>query len=402
MKIILDGSDAIVGTRAIKRYTISLINEFSLYNDRDRFKIFLNYFRGSSEIIDHRIIYKTNFFKVRYPLPRHISLPLWDRLRFPPIDIFTGKADIFHALGDDCPPVNHAAYVMTLHGIGYMTRPDLIDPTYVASKQVWLRKMVRTADYFVSVSETTKNEFLELFGFIEPGRVRVISLGIGSEFRIMEKEQVKRLLHQRFGIDRPYILYVGGIEPRKNVEGIIRGFSILSDKYQDLDLILVGAEKTYSLNITELIGGLKLNKRIRIMKYISQESDDLPALYNSAECFVFPSFSEGWASPPLEAMACGTPVVTSKVSSLPETVGNAALLVSPTNYEEIGNAMDKLISDSELRKTMIERGLQHASKFTWKRCAESTYNFYKDIMEWNLDKKKVLDPRASPGPIFDR
>lgn len=380
MKIILDGSDAIVGTRAIRRYTISLINEFSLYNDRDQFRIFLNYFRGSSNLIDRKIKNNENFSKIHFSVPRRLSLPLWEILKFPYIDIFTGKADIFHALGDDCPPVRYGAYVMTLHGIVYMIRPDLINPGYVKKKQAWLKNMTGRADYFISVSENTKNEFLGFFSSIAPERVKVIPLGIGSEFRIIERDTVKEVLHRKFNISRPYILYVGGIEPHKNVEGIIRGFSTLSDKYQDLDLILVGAEGATSSSIHDVVEGLKLNKKVKILKYISQETDDLPVLYNGAECFVFPSFSEGWTSPPLEAMACGTPVVTSNVSSLPETVGNAALLVSPTNYQEIGNAMDKLISNSELRTALIERGLQHASKFTWKHCAEKTYGFYKDIV----------------------
>lgn len=380
MKIILDGSDAVVGTRAIRRYTINLINEFSLYNSWDQFKIFFNYLRGNSEVIDRKIKHKKNFSKIRYPMPRHISLPLWDRLKFPPVDIFTGRADIFHALGDDCPPVKYAAYIMTLHGITYMARPDLIDLTYTKNKQAWLKKMARRADYFISVSENTKKEFLGFFSFINPERVRIIPLGIGSEFRIIEKEWVKKVLHQRFNILRPYILYVGGIELRKNIEGIIRGFSILASQYPDIDLVLIGCEKGQPSDILNLIARLKLDKKIKIMEYISQDSDDLPILYNGAECFVFPSFSEGWTSPPLEAMACGTPVVTSNVSSLPETVGDAALLVNPRNYDEIGNALNKLLSDSELKKTMKQQGLQHASKFTWKRCAEKTYDLYKHIV----------------------
>ena len=210
--------------------------------------------------------------------------------------------------------------------------------------------------------------------------MRDIPLGIGSEFKILEKEMVKRDLYRRFSITRPYILYVGGIEPRKNIKGIIRGFSSLANQHPDLDLIMVGSKERQPSDIHDLIMSLKLDKRIKIMEYIGQESDDLPLLYNGAECFVFPSFSEGWTSPPLEAMACGIPVVTSNVSSLPETVGDAALLVNPKDYEEIGTAIEKLMSDTDLRNTIIRKGLQHASKYTWKRCAKNTLNFYKDIV----------------------
>jgi glycosyltransferase involved in cell wall biosynthesis len=381
MKIILDGSDAVVGTRAIRRYVVNLINEFSLSNQHDQFKIFVNYFRGNAAVIDHNIKDKKNFSKIHYPVPRHISLPLWEKLRFPPIDLFTGKADIFHALGDDCPPVRYATYIITLHGIAYMTLPDLITPTYVKLKQTWLRKMVRRADYFISVSENTKKEFLGFFPFIDPERVRVIPLGIGSEFRILRKEQVQKIIHQRFNLTRPYILYVGGIEPHKNIEGIIHAFSLLPKIYEDLDLVLVGHVKGQPSHFLELIQRLNLKNRIKFIEYVSQESDDLPFLYNGAKCFIFPSFSEGWTSPPLEAMACGTPVVTSNVSSLPETVGNAALMVDPRNYEEIANTLAKVLSDTALNNTMEKRGLAQVSKFTWKRCAEKTYAFYKYIIE---------------------
>jgi hypothetical protein len=381
MKIVLDGSDAVVGTRAIRRYTINLINEFSLADRQDQFKVFLNYFRGNSAAIDCKIKHKKNFSKIWYPLPRHLSLLLWERLKFPAIDLFTGGADIFHALGDDCPPVKQAEYILTLHGISYMVRPDLLNQTYVKRKQAWLRTMARRADYFISVSENTRLEFLEFFSFIDPKRIAVIPLGIGSEFRIIEKELVRKTLYRRFNVVRPYIFYVGGIEPHKNIEGIIRGFSLLSNQYPDLDLILVGYENEPPLDILKLIASLKLGNRIRIIKYIAQESDDLPILYNGAECFIFPSFAEGWASPPLEAMACGTPVVTSNVSSLPETVENAALLVNPKNYKEIGSALSTLLTDNELKETMKQRGLKHAAKFTWKRCAENTYAFYEYIVK---------------------
>jgi glycosyltransferase involved in cell wall biosynthesis len=381
MKIILDGSDAIVGTRAIRRYTVNLINEFSLRNHQDQIKIFLNYFRGENGVVDYKINNNKNMSKIRYPLPRHLSLPLWEILNFPSIDIFAGKADIFHALGDDCPPIKNAAYIMTLHGIVYMSRPDLVDSIYVSKKKAWLRKMSKRANFFISVSEHTKKEFLKYFSFIEPERVRVIPLGVGSEFRVIPKDEIQKQLCRRFNVSQPYILYVGGLEPHKNITGIIKGFSTLSDRYPDILLLLVGCEYEPPQNIINLISSLNLSKQIRIMKYMSQGSDDLPLLYNGAECFVFPSFSEGWTSPPLEAMACGTPVVTSNVSSLPETVNDAALMVDPNSCEDISLAMDKVLTDSGLNKELKRKGLLHAAKFTWKRCADKTYEFYKEVLE---------------------
>lgn len=379
MKIVLDGSDAVVGTRAIRRYAINLISQLTTNFADDQFKIFLNYFRGNSDVIDRKIENRKNASKIRYSMPRHLSLPLWNMLNFPPVDWFTGKADIFHSLGDDCPPVKCAAYIMTLHGIVYMTRPDLIDPDYVRKKRQWLRKMTKRADYFVSVSESTKQEFLSFFGFIDPERVRVIPLGIGSEFRVLAEKRVKDTLLHRFNLTRPYILYAGGLEAHKNIKGIIQSFSLLASQFPELDLILVGNQNGKTRDIADLIDRLRLNRRTKILNYVSQEDDSLSVLYNGAECFIFPSFSEGWTSPPLEAMACGTPVVTSNLSSLPETVGDSALLVDPYKIEAICSALNRLLSDSELHATMRQKGLHHASQYTWQSCAASTYLFYKEI-----------------------
>jgi glycosyltransferase involved in cell wall biosynthesis len=381
MKILLDASSAITGGRAVKRYTVSLIREFVSLNKGDQFKILLNYFRGNSEIIDLLIQRKLPFSKIRYPIPRRLSLRLWHDFNFPPIDIFTGKVDIFHSLGDDCPPLRSGKYIVTLHGITYMEVPELMDQKYVRVKKTWLSKMVQKADFFISVSEYTKNIFLEYFSHIEPSRVQVIPLGIDQQFRTIEQDTVKQQLFQKYGIMNPYVLFVGGIEPRKNIGNIIEGFRQICDKYSDLHLVLVGgAQPQYLSELHELITKLDLKKKIKFLGYVQQESDDLPILYNGAECFVYPSYSEGWTSPPLEAMACGTSLLTSNVSSLPETVGNAALFVNPNDYSEIGDALDRLISDTDLRRNLRKNGLHHAAQFTWKRCAEQTYEFYKTVV----------------------
>ncbi len=380
MRIVLDGSDSVVGVRAIRRYTINLTRELICGYPDDHFTVFLNYFRGNSKVVDAIVADRRNASSVRYGLPRRFSLPLWELLRIPRVDWFTGPGDVFHSLGEDCPPAKSGVHIMTLHGLAYMARPDLICPAYVSEKQAWLKKTVRRAHYFISVSEKTKSEFLSYFPFIDEKRVRVIPLGIGSEFSPLHRSTVRRSVLERFGLCRPYILYVGGLQPHKNISGILRGFECIAQKHADVELVLVGKEKEEPTEVKRLIEALKLQTRVRIFPYIDQEDDGLTLLYNGAECFVFPSFVEGWTSPPLEAMACGTPVVTSNVSSLPETVGNAAVKVNPCCHEAIGHAMDRVLTDSELRMNLKHKGLQHAANFSWKRCAESTRALYKDAV----------------------
>jgi glycosyltransferase involved in cell wall biosynthesis len=236
------------------------------------------------------------------------------------------------------------------------------------------------ADYFIAVSKHTRTEFLSFFPEIDPRRVRVIPLGIGSEFRMLERRMVQEKLKAAFQINRPYILYVGALDTRKNIQGILRGFSFVAHRYPDLDLVLVGDPGYGYEDLKALAAEGRLRDRVKVIGYVGQETDRLPLLYNGAECFVFPSFSEGWTSPPLEAMACGTPVLTSNVSSLPETVGDAAVTVDPSSPEAIGHAMDRLLTDSTLRADLQRKGLKHSSRFTWKRCAESTHALYRDAV----------------------
>jgi len=382
MKILLDGSSAIVGARAVKRYTLALIREFLSLNKNDEFKILLNYFKGNSEVIDSLFREKSNFSTIRIPLPRRFSLPFWNWFSFPSIELITGKIDIFHSLGDDCPPLKSPKYIITLHGVTYLEVPELMDPNYVRAKKAWLCKMTKRANYFISVSEYTKNIFLTHFPYVDPNRIKVVPLGVDERFRIVDKNMAKERVLEKFKIEEPYILFVGGIEPRKNVKNIIKGFHEISDKYPELRLLLVGmAEDAYLSSLKIMIIKLGLDKRIKFLGYVKQGTDDLTMLYNGAEFFVYPSFSEGWTSPPLEAMACGIPVIVSNLSSLPETVGDAALFVNPEDFNEIGSALERLIVDSDLRENLIKKGLHHASRFTWKLCAEETYSFYKKIVE---------------------
>ena len=380
MKIILDGSDAVVGVRAIRRYTINLIRELISGYPGDHFTVFLTYFRGDSRVMDELVGSGRNVSRVRYALPRRLSLPLWELLGVPRVDWFTGPADVFHALGDDGPPVKGAVYILTLHGLIYMARPDLIDPVYARKKRSWLQRMSGRVDYFIAVSEHTKTEFLGCFPEIDPRRVRVIPLGIGSEFRVLERRTVQEKLKDEFQINRPYILYVGALDTHKNIQGILRGFSFVAHRYRDLDLVLAGDPGHSYAEIQARAAEGHLRERVKVISYVGQETDRLPLLYNGAECFVFPSFSEGWTSPPLEAMACGTPVLTSNISSLPETVGDAAVTVDPSSPEAIGHAMDRLLTDSALRADLQRKGLRHSSRFTWKRCAESTHALYRDAV----------------------
>ncbi|MBO8132075.1 MAG: glycosyltransferase family 4 protein [Candidatus Marinimicrobia bacterium] len=381
MNIVLEATSAYTGLRAIKRYTKSLIHAFFEKGYEDNFIIFTNFFRGKCNEIDSIIKKKDNFIRKHMPIPLRFKNLYWEYIGLININPSFTKVDIFHALGDNHPTLKLHNYIITLHGIAYFSRPDLLDPDYVKEKQKNLIKACKIANYFIAVSEHTKREFLKVFSSIKSNSIRVIPLGVGEEFHPIEKNRVKKILKEKFKIESPYILFVGGLEPHKNIHGILEAFYIIKDEFKNMALILVGKTSRKNNYLENLLNKYKIQNRIKIIPFLPQEGRDLPVLYNGAKCFVFPSFTEGWASPPLEAMACGTPVVTSNVSSLPETVNDAAIKVDPYNPEEIAKAVRKILNDPDFSKNLTKKGLTHSSKYTWKRCAEETYSFYKDIIE---------------------
>jgi glycosyltransferase involved in cell wall biosynthesis len=380
MRIILEGSDVITGTSATRRYSHSIIREFASGRYDDDFTVFLNCFRKNTSPIDRIIQSSPKFSKIHCPVPRRLSLPWWRTAGFPPVNLFQKKADIFHALGNDSPPAGTDHYIITLHGIAYISRPDLMDDAYVSMKRQWLDGMGKRAGFFLSVSETTTREFLDAYPFMRRESVKTVPLGISSGFRRLDKTYVRKSLASRFNITKPYLLYAGGLQQHKNIRGIISAFHAVAQDHNDLELVLAGADRRQNVDIDEVTGELKLGPRVRVIGCLSLDDDGLPVLYNGAECLVFPSFTEGWSSPPLESMACGTPVVTSNISSLPETVGDAALCVDPNRPDEIGHAIHTVLTDSSLRNDLVEKGLKRAARFTWRRCAEETYRFYRTIV----------------------
>lgn len=186
-----------------------------------------------------------------------------------------------------------------------------------------------------------------------------------------------RKVQEKYNLPEKFVLFLGTIEPRKNIEAVIRAFDKASYEFPSYELLLAGGKGWNNKGIYEIHNKLKNKDKIRFLGYV--EHEEKPALYKLASLFVFPSIYEGFGLPPLEAMACGTPVITSNASSLPEVVGDAGLMVNPYNINELVEAMKVMLSDAELRQRFIEKGLARAQKFTWERCAEKTLELIQQI-----------------------
>src|SRR5437899_11318017 len=236
-----------------------------------------------------------------------------------------------------------------------------------------------------AVSRFTRSEVEKLFG-IAPGKIEVVYNAIDQRFLSGHATDADRqFLAERYQVTYPFLLYSGRISPHKNVVRIIEAFSALKtelarqDLYPDLKLIIIGAElsKHPDLRRTVVRGGVQND--VRFMGFLPIEV--LRIFYDGAKVFVFPSLYEGFGLPPLEAMAHGTPVLTSNTSSIPEVVGNAAVMVNPENVFEIMRALERVLIDHSLREKMRQRGYEQVKKFSWKNSAEAILEAYEQVAE---------------------
>ena len=234
-----------------------------------------------------------------------------------------------------------------------------------------LRRAVQDADAFVAISENTKRDLVRLTG-VPPSRVFVTPLA--AEARFTPRTDNGALA--RYGIEPPYILYVGTLEPRKNIGMLLRAFAALKDI--GTTLVLAGAKGWMYDELFVTLEKLNLRDRVKTVGFVA--NDDLPILYSQAQAFIYPSLFEGFGLPVLEAMQCGTPVITTNSSSLPEVSGDAALVVSPEDTEGLANALARILSEPALRDDLRGRSLEQAARFSWRRTAELTAEVYHHVL----------------------
>jgi glycosyltransferase involved in cell wall biosynthesis len=225
------------------------------------------------------------------------------------------------------------------------------------------------------VSETTRRDVVTRYG-IPPERVRVVYHGVNPRFkpvRLAASQQIK----DKYQLPDQYILAVGTIEPRKNLVVLLEAYHVLRQHNPDLQLVIAGKRGWHSEPFFERLQTLGLTDQVKLLGFVPDE--DLPALYNFAEAFAFPSIYEGFGLPVLEAMACGTPVVCSNTSSLPEVAGEAALLLAPTDTRGWSTALQQVLDNPALRADLRQRGLRQAAQFTWAETAQQTLALYRTV-----------------------
>ena len=242
----------------------------------------------------------------------------------------------------------------------------------------FLRFFRKEIDAIIVPSISTKNDVIRYLKISED-KIKVIPYGRDERFKVIKDERILSKVSKHYKLPTKFILYVGNIEPRKNIEGILKAYYRLRKKQlsKEYKLILVGKPwKGYS-KVFNLSRKLKLQKDVIFTNYI--DNKDMPIIYNLAECLVYPSFYEGFGLPPLEAMACGCPVVVSNTSSLPEVVGDAGIKVDPCNINEIADAIYEILINDDLKHELVKRGLKRAKLFSWEKAAKETLKVYEGV-----------------------
>jgi glycosyltransferase involved in cell wall biosynthesis len=297
--------------------------------------------------------------------------------------------DIFHATEHLLPPLRRLRTVFTFHDAIYALFPQYHLPMNRLFLGSMMPRFLRRADAIVTVSECSKGDAVRLYG-IDPARIRVIYEGVDARFQPVTDPARLAQVRARYALPERYVLYVGTIEPRKNLVALLEAWSkIRISDFEFRNLLVIAGKKGWLYeSFFSRLRELGLEGEVILPGYIADE--DLPAVYSAASVFVFPSLYEGFGLPPLEAMACGTPVVCSNASSLPEVCGpaaaggsvdrpEAALLVEPTDVAALAQAMERVLSDEPLRATLRARGLAQAAQFSWERTARETLAVYREV-----------------------
>ena len=265
--------------------------------------------------------------------------------------------------------------VITVHDITPHFFPESFSPLTLLRYRLLFSRAMETSDRIIVDSISTKNDLIKYYK-VKQEKIRVIYLGVNNAFKCFEETKVEEI-KDKWRIDFPFILYVGTIEPRKNIYRLLMAFSKIKKKNAKYKLLMMGIKGWKFKNLLETINNLNLQKDIIFTGYVTDH--ELPLLYNAADLFIYPSLYEGFGLPPLEAMACGCPVVTSNTSSLPEVIGDAGIMVDPLSVDELANATYSILTNENLREELIKKGLQRSKAFSWKICSEKTLKVYKEI-----------------------
>ena len=289
---------------------------------------------------------------------------------------YRDRIDLLHGMAFVTPPAWRGPSVVTIHDLAFMKLGGHAPKRRAIYLSAMIRQSVKRAGRVIVVSSQTSLDAQELLR-VDPGKIAITPLGVSQSLHPLTPE-ARAAFRIREKLNRPTVLYLGTLEPRKNIPVLLRAFDRIAGE-TGADLVLGGAEGWLTDELHQTLSGMRWRERVRLTGFIPES--DLAAWLSAADCFAFPSRYEGFGLPPLEAMACGTPIVSSTSSSLPEVLGDDALLVDPDDVEGLGDALARVLDDADLAADLRQRGLIRAARYSWAETARLTRIAYQAALD---------------------
>ena len=374
MRITIDYTAAIRQRAGIGRYTRHLVSALAVADHKNQYTLFC---AGEGPAPAY---WPANFGVRVTRVPSRALAVGWHKLKLPiAVERFSGDADIFHSPDFTLPPLRTARGVVTIHDLSFLKLPQCADPGLRDYLTKNVPRAVSRARRVLADSHNTKRDVVELL-HVSDDKVAVVYAGVEPRFRpVRDAAQLARI-RDRYRLPELFVLFVGTIEPRKNLSRLITAYSDLRRQVGlPHQLVISGAKGWLYDDIYEQVTREGLTEDVLFPGFV--DDADLPALYTLADLFVFPSLYEGFGLPPLEAMACGTPVIASDNSSLPEVLGSAALLVPAEDTTAITGAMARVLGDADLRTRLSDLGRIQAARFTWAGTANQLMDEYQKVLD---------------------
>jgi glycosyltransferase involved in cell wall biosynthesis len=402
MRIGIDIRYALHTRRGIGSYVLNLLrklieidreNQYFLYTDIDD--------------LEGLIPQQDNFQIVKISLPKYLPdrvslgqtksklFAIWEQILLP-IQAYADRLDLLHCTGNTAPLYLHPSIelILTIHDVMFalpstiLPKPKSLYSSLFNQYCTWLLPwVVRRSNTTISVSNYSKQDIIT-YTQIDPQKIQVVYPGIDPRFKRIDDRIISEI-NQKLSLPDRFILAFGAPDPRKNTITVLNSFLNFCQFNADRSLVIAGVNNTYRATLLQQIDTSPFKQRITILPFV--DDTDLVAIYNAADLVLYPSLYEGCGFPVLEAMACGTPVIASNVTSIPEVAGDAAILIDPMDIDGITAALMKLSTDLDLCQRLIDRGYQQAQAFSWRRTAQENLNVYHTAFEQRLVSDRAIE-----------
>lgn len=371
MRYVIDCRCVFSGCGGIGNYAASLVRALAETDEADEFVLL-----RSASRYDEPLVVAPNFREER--VPAAMLDADWEQLHLPDL-LEELEPDLYHNPTFALPVVKPCRLVTTIHDVVFHLRPELVAPSLRQYLAHWTAVAAGLADLIITVSHYSKSAIQQAYG-VEAARIGVVyEAADTTRFYPRYGGILENEFRKRYGIEGPYILYVGSLEPKKNIDYMLQGFAEMLRGGLDVTLVLAGGGGGAAYDVGEAIDSYGVQRHTVVTGFLPDGL--LPTVYSAAALFVYPSLYEGFGLPPLEAMASGVPVIVANATSLPEVVGEAAVLVDPHDPGDLASRMAQLLSDEESRQKLVAAGMERAQQFSWQQAALETLAIYQQAVQ---------------------